>query len=203
MPQRPRGAGEIAANRSTAAIAGAGHRRISQAARMATAIHMIWKYLFMSNSTALTTNRLGTRKSATVQAARNHRRGRPRPATIAARRRAGTAGRGWSGRRTATARGPSLNRASLQPRTCRNAPMSPCWTTAPAMNGMATHDRREEEEPASRRTVRERHATGQGDPQEHDEIGRREGKELERRQERREDPREQDARRALAQRRSR
>ena len=33
---------------------GFGQRWMSHAARIATGIHMIWKYLFMSNSTELT-----------------------------------------------------------------------------------------------------------------------------------------------------
>ncbi len=64
-------------------MTGRGQRRISQAARIATAIHMIWKYLFMSNSTALTTTTLGTANSATNQATRNARPGSPRPRTAA------------------------------------------------------------------------------------------------------------------------
>ena len=71
----------------TAAATGRGQRAISQAAGIATAIHMIWKYLFMSNSTALTITRFGTRNSATIQAARNARDGtasRPRSKTSAA-----------------------------------------------------------------------------------------------------------------------
>ena len=60
-------AGEIAQTAMTAAASGRGHRSISQAAAIAAAIHMIWKYLFMSNTTALTTTRLGTRKRASVQ----------------------------------------------------------------------------------------------------------------------------------------
>ena len=72
-------AGDRALTTRIAAMSGRGQRRISQAARMATAIHMIWKYLFMSNSTALTTTTLGTMNSATIQATRNHRVGRPVP----------------------------------------------------------------------------------------------------------------------------
>ena len=45
--------GEIAETATTIAIAGVGQRRMSHAARIATAIHIIWKYLFMSKSTAL------------------------------------------------------------------------------------------------------------------------------------------------------
>ena len=71
-------AGDRALTTRMAAISGFGQRRISQAARIATAIHMIWKYLFMSNSTALTTTTLGTTNSATIQATRNHRFGRAR-----------------------------------------------------------------------------------------------------------------------------
>ena len=54
-------------------MAGRGQRRMSQAARIATAIHIIWKYLFMSNSTALTTTTFGTTNRATSQATRNQR----------------------------------------------------------------------------------------------------------------------------------
>ena len=63
---------------STAAIDRRGQLRMSQPARIATAIHMIWKYLFMSNSTALTTMTFGTMNSATIQATRNQRSGSPR-----------------------------------------------------------------------------------------------------------------------------
>ena len=58
-------AGEIADTPIAATAIHLGQRTSSHAAAMATAIHMIWKYLFMSNSTALTTTRLGTRNSAT------------------------------------------------------------------------------------------------------------------------------------------
>ena len=60
-----------------------GQRTSSHAAAIAAAIHMIWKYLFMSNSTALTTTRFGTRNSAISQAAMKPRAGsasRPRNA---------------------------------------------------------------------------------------------------------------------------
>src|SRR6476620_11545679 len=76
-------AGDDALTISTAAISGRGQRRISHAARIATAIHMIWKYLFMSNSTALTTTTFGTTKSATIQATRNHRSGKARAVNAA------------------------------------------------------------------------------------------------------------------------
>ena len=71
-------AGEMAETASTPAMAIRGQCRISQAARIATAIHMIWKYLFMSKSTALTTTTLGMTNSATIQATRNRRDARPR-----------------------------------------------------------------------------------------------------------------------------
>ena len=66
-------AGESPQTTSTAAMAGRGQRAMSQAARMAAAIHMIWKYLFMSKSTALTRTTLGTTNRATSQAPRNQR----------------------------------------------------------------------------------------------------------------------------------
>ena len=44
---------------------------------------MIWKYLFMSNVTALTTTTLGTMNRATTQATRNQRPGIPRAVTAA------------------------------------------------------------------------------------------------------------------------
>ena len=78
--------GEIAATTSTPTMIGLGHRWINQAARIATGIHMIWKYLFMSNATELTTTRLGTRNIATSQVTRNQRPGNRlavRPATTA------------------------------------------------------------------------------------------------------------------------
>src|SRR5262245_32810790 len=49
------------------------HLCINQAARIATAIHMTWKYLFMSNATALTSTTFGTMNSVTTQATRNQR----------------------------------------------------------------------------------------------------------------------------------
>ena len=52
-------------------------RGSARPARIATAIHMIWKYLFMSNSTALTTTTFGTMNSATIQATRNQRARHP------------------------------------------------------------------------------------------------------------------------------
>ena len=67
--------GEIAQTARTAAIAGRGQRATSHAARIAAAIHIIWKYLFMSKSTSLTRTTFGTRKRATSQAARNPRCG--------------------------------------------------------------------------------------------------------------------------------
>ena len=75
--------GEMAETASTPAMAIRGHCRISQAARIATAIHMIWKYLFMSKSTALTRTTLGIRNSATIQATRNRRDARPRAVAAA------------------------------------------------------------------------------------------------------------------------
>ena len=44
---------------------------------------MIWKYLFMSNSTALTTTTFGTMNRATIQATRNQRHGSPRAVNAA------------------------------------------------------------------------------------------------------------------------
>ena len=81
-------------------MTGRGQARMSHAARIATAIHMIWKYLFMSNSTELATTRFGTRNRATTQATRNQR------ARESAGREPGDDGeherdaRGSSGRRT-------------------------------------------------------------------------------------------------------
>ena len=49
-------AGDSAETTRTSAMAGFGQRRMAQPASIATAIHMIWKYLFMSKSTALTTD---------------------------------------------------------------------------------------------------------------------------------------------------
>ena len=60
---------------STAATAQAGQRRISQAASTATAIHIAWKYLFMSKPMALTWTTLGTTNRATSQTARKPRCG--------------------------------------------------------------------------------------------------------------------------------
>src|SRR5687768_11895091 len=64
-------AGDSIDSTSTAARAGLGQLRIAHAARIATATHMTWKYLFMSKTMAPATNRLGTRNSATTQATRN------------------------------------------------------------------------------------------------------------------------------------
>ena len=44
---------------------------------------MIWKYLFMSNETALTSTTFGTMNSASTQAARNQRYGIPRAVNAA------------------------------------------------------------------------------------------------------------------------
>ena len=75
--------GEIAETASTPAMAIRGQCRMSHAARIATAIHMIWKYLFMSKSTALTRTTLGITNSATIQATRNRRDARPRAVAAA------------------------------------------------------------------------------------------------------------------------
>src|SRR6187200_3154029 len=75
--------GDRALTISTAAISGRGQRRFRHAARIATSIHMIWKYLFMSNSTALTTTTFGTTYSATIQATRNQRFGSARAVNAA------------------------------------------------------------------------------------------------------------------------
>jgi hypothetical protein len=88
--QIPIRAGENADTIRTAAMIGRGQRLTSQAARIATAIHMIWKYLFMSNTTALTTTTLGTTNRATSQATRNPRAGSRR--TVRAARTARTNG---------------------------------------------------------------------------------------------------------------
>ena len=80
---RPMRAGERADTIRIAAMTGRGHARMSQAARIATAIHMIWKYLFMSNSTELATTTFGTMNRATTHATRNQRAARPRAVNAA------------------------------------------------------------------------------------------------------------------------
>src|SRR5262245_26170336 len=60
---------------TTAAIAGIGQRWMNHAARIPTAIHIAWKYLFMSKSMTLTWTRFGMRKQATSHVPRNAPRG--------------------------------------------------------------------------------------------------------------------------------
>ena len=67
--------GEIAEARTTAAMTGRGRRRMAHAARIATAIHMTWKYLFMSKEITETTITFGTRNRATSHAPRKPRLG--------------------------------------------------------------------------------------------------------------------------------
>src|ERR671911_57113 len=61
-----------------AASAGAGQRRMSQAAAIATAIHIAWNSLFMSKSMTLTWTTFGIANRPMIHAARNARCGSPR-----------------------------------------------------------------------------------------------------------------------------
>ena len=183
-------AGDRALTTRMAAISGLGQRRISHAARIATAIHMIWKYLFMSNSTALTTTTLGTMKSATIQATRNHRFGR------AACREGGhdrederdaEVGQVEEGDRLRPVTEARLAPAGDEPERTDLA----LGRTADAMNGAARMTGARNST-ASRTTVRRAPGTARHDVQEHDQVRRREREELERRKERGKDPGQQD-----------
>ena len=181
--------GRQRADHEDAAITHVRQRASSQPARIATAIHMIWKYLFMSNSTALTTTTFGTMNSATIQATRNQRQGRPRA------RNAATTARSDRdpevGQVEEHDRGRPVIEARLAP--AEHEPERP--DLALEYDGAGDErrgqdDRRQEQE----RVAQDRpHPPGAGrqDVQRHDEVGRREGEELERREER-----GQDARRA-------
>ena len=164
--------------------------RISQPARIATAIHMIWKYLFMSNSTALTTTTFGTMNSATIQATRNQRVGMPAGGERRDDRqheRDAEVGQVEEGDR----RRPVLEPGLAPPSTNRNAPTSPWREIASTMNGVGEDDRRQEEHGvAPDRALAP--AAGRQDVQPDDEVGRREGEELERRQQRGQDAGQQD-----------
>ena len=56
-------------------MAGIGQRWMNHAARTATAIHIAWKYLFMSKSITLSWTTFGTRKRPMSHAPRNACRG--------------------------------------------------------------------------------------------------------------------------------
>ena len=112
-------------------------RGSASAARIATAIHMIWKYLFMSNSTALTTTTFGTMNRATIQATRNQRAGSPRAVNAGDDRQherdaqVGQVEERDRGRPVAEARLAPAERRTGTPR-CR-----PAGRSAPTMNGAA------------------------------------------------------------------
>jgi hypothetical protein len=67
MCHTPMRAGVMAQAASVRATSGRGQRWMSHAASSASATHMTWKYLFMSNSTALATTVFGTMNIATAQ----------------------------------------------------------------------------------------------------------------------------------------
>ena len=165
-------------------MTGRGQRRMSHAARIATAIHIIWKYLFMSNSTALTHD--DVRDDEQRDEPRDEEPARRQPARRSTAATSASANGMPEVRRVEEERrraGRRRTAASLQPATNRNAPTWPCWKTASAMNGTARTSGAEEEHrvAASRRRAP---GAGRHDVQADDQVGRRERVELEWRQER-------------------
>ena len=186
--------GDSAHTRSTPTIAHVRQRASSQPARIATAIHMIWKYLFMSNSTALTTTTFGTMNSATIQATRNQRQGLP------AGQERGDDREQHRDAEVGQVEERDRGRPVVDPRLAPAEHELERPDVALACDGAGDErrgedDRREEQE----RVAPDRpHPPGAGrqDVQRHDQVGRREREELERREERGQHAREQHAERS-------
>ena len=148
---------------------------------------MIWKYLFMSKSTALTQTTLGTTNSATSQAPRNHRWGTWRPVP-----RSASQGDEGEQDRDAQVRDVEEDRGGgsvgeSAPRSTRRrsgtTPRRPGGMPPATTYGRARIDRCEEQRRVAQRRARLPRPGGHHE-QPHDEVGRREGVELERREER-------------------
>ena len=162
-------------------------RRRSQPPRIARATPMTWKYLFMSNSTAPATTRLGTRKKATAQAARNARAG-GRDATSASS--PSRSGRPRFVRVEEEDRAEPLLEAAPPPSraTNRMAPRSRCRSAGPTTNGSASTIGARKSA-ASRSQPAPPPGAARHGVQQDEQVGRREEVEVERREERGQDAR--------------
>ena len=156
---------------------------------------MIWKYLFMSNSTELATTMFGTMNRATTQLdqepARGESAGRERGDDRQHERDA-QVGQVEEGDRGRAVLGPGLAPAEHE---SERSDIALAHDRAHDER-QGQHDRREEQ----RRVAQDRRRApgpGRRHVQRHDEIGRREREEVERRQQRRDESRQQDAERPL------